>query len=64
MSSGCSALNKVTIKAEGTIPNNALLQWLWGVAASGTISYKQSSLTLPDGHSGVPSGWTKINITN
>ena len=55
----CSSLTSVTIKAESTV-NYALNDWLEGVASKGTI-YKKSTLTLPAGASGIPSGWTAVN---
>ncbi len=57
----CSALNTVTIKATGDIPDLALNEWLKGVASSGTI-HKKSVLTLKtNNESGIPKGWTAQN---
>ena len=60
MSSGCTNINEVTVKAEN-VANYAFDDWLEGVATSGKI-HKRSSLTLPkDSSSGIPSGWTAVN---
>ncbi len=63
MFGGCSKLNKVVIRAEDTIPSDALTYWLAEVASLGTI-YKSTSLTLTENNtSGIPSGWTAKDLT-
>lgn len=59
MFNGCSSLNKVYIKAD-TLDDHALDSWLYSVAASGTLYYKDgtSSLYPTNSDSGIPSGWT------
>ena len=59
MFKGCSSLNSVTCLATTNIiygtPN-----WLDGVAATGTFN-AASGASWPEGASGIPSGWTRVN---
>ena len=57
---GCSSLNSVTCLAT-TITNKATSHWLDGVAASGTFT-TPSSTQWESGVSGIPEGWTRVNI--
>ena len=65
---GCISLNyiksmatKGTIRDDGTAPY-ALLNWLKGVASSGTFEKPASAVYVTDSPSGIPSGWTVVNI--
>ena len=53
---GCTALTTVYTPNIDTWDTDLFLDWLVGVAASGTI-YKPAALTIPEGASGLPSGW-------
>ena len=59
MFNGCTKLNSVTCLATNISATNCTLEWLDGVAATGTF-YKPSSMTswLIDNPSGIPEGWT------
>ena len=60
MFSGCSALTEVHISAT-TTAKNALENWLYNVAASGTVYADPNFTDLPeDSVSGVPSGWNSF----
>ena len=56
---GCSKLNYIKMMATSLIPNNSLLNWVQGVASTGTFE-KDPSLTLERGLNGIPEGWTVI----
>lgn len=58
---GCSSLKKVVTKMTDISGTNCLYQWLRDVAATGEF-YCPSSLVIPSGASGIPSGWTRIEI--
>lgn len=58
MFTGCSSLNSVTMLAT-EFGYNSIYNWLEGVAVSGTIYVKNNDVDLPEGASGIPSGWTK-----
>ena len=57
MFSNSPKFNEVVIKAADASANKCLFNWLGSVAATGTI-YKSADLSLPDGSSGIPEGWT------
>lgn len=59
----CSSLNKVTCLATDISASRCIYAWLDGVASSGTF-YKASTATKwQEGVSGIPSGWTVVDIT-
>ena len=58
---GCSKLNYIKCLATNISATDCLLEWVRGVASSGTF-YKKSSVTYPSGRSGIPSGWTIQNV--
>ena len=41
--------------------SNCLTDWVYNVASSGTF-YKAAGVTIPTGVSGIPSGWTVIEV--
>ena len=57
----CSNLNSITLGYTGNFadaPTNAFINWVNGVAASGTLTYEGSDTTV--GVSAIPSGWTVV----
>lgn len=69
LSEGCYAgmfysartLSDVTCYATNISATNCTIDWLGGVAASGTFKCP-SSTNWTSGDSGIPSGWTRVNI--
>lgn len=57
----CSKLNDITIYADDISANSCLQEWVDGVAATGTFR-KRTSTTYPTGVSGIPTGWTVVNL--
>ena len=58
---GCGGLERVEMHAADISATGCLNSWLYGVAASGEL-HCDASLLLPTGASGLPSGWTRVNI--
>ena len=59
MFSGCTNLSSVTMLATNIPADKKCLDnWLSGVASSGTFTKAADMTTLPEGTSGIPSGWT------
>lgn len=58
---GCSQLGQIICPATNISANYALSDWLNGVAAQGTF-YKRAGVTWPSGDSGIPSGWTILEV--
>lgn len=58
---GCSSLATVYVEFTDISPTNAINNWLYGVAATGTL-YCPHDLVLPSGASGLPTGWTREDI--
>ena len=61
MFSGCSKLNSIIMLATDISASACLSMWVNGVSATGTFTKAASMTTLPDGASGIPSGWTVVN---
>lgn len=62
MFKNCTSLNKVTCYAtSGINENNSTYTWLTGVASTGTFT-KTTGVTWPTGTSGIPSGWTVVEV--
>ena len=61
MFDGCSRLNRVTCYASNLNAPNAINRWLRNVGAAGTFE-KASGVSWPSGESGIPSGWTVIEV--
>lgn len=61
MMEGCSSLNEVWLHATDISATDCLLNWLYGVWITGTL-HCPSSLALPSGASGLPSGWSRVNL--
>ena len=64
MFSECEKLNKVTMLATNIKASDCLLEWLYGVSSTGTFTKAASMTTLPEGTSGIPTGWTVIDQQN
>lgn len=58
---GCSQLGQIICTATDISASSALSSWLSGVAAQGTF-YKAQGVSWPSGASGIPSGWTVIEV--
>lgn len=58
---GCSRLSSVKCMLTNISAQYALNNWLNGVAAQGTIT-KKAGVNYPSGNSGIPSGWTVIEV--
>ena len=56
----CTAISEIHVKNLSSWSTDVWSNWLLNAAASGTI-YKPSTLTIPSGTSGVPTGWTTID---
>ncbi len=54
-------LSSVTMLATDVSSAGALSDWLRSVSGSGTL-YKAAGTTLPAGYSGVPSGWSTVDL--
>ena len=61
MFQNCTSLKSVTMLATDITADGCLTDWLEGVAATGTFTKAASMTTLPEGASGIPSGWTVEN---
>lgn len=61
MFSHCANLNSVTMLASDISAYNCLFLWLSGVSATGTFTKAPEMTSLPEGNSGIPSGWTVVN---
>jgi len=57
----CTSLSSVRILATDISASDCLTNWLNGVPSSGTFT-KKSSVEYPVGESGIPEGWTVVNI--
>lgn len=58
---GCSSLESITITASNISASYCLYRWVQNVAATGTFTKKQGT-TMPTGVSGIPTGWTVIEV--
>lgn len=58
---GCSSLNYIKMLATNIPYLDCLFYWTQSVSATGTF-VKDSNTTLPSGASGIPEGWTVINV--
>lgn len=61
MFSGCTSLNSVTMLATDITVKDCLTDWMKGVAEEGTFTKAAEMTSLPEGNSGIPSGWTVVN---
>ena len=61
MFKGCGKLNSITMLATDISAQNCLVNWVNGVASTGTFTKAASMKSLPKGANGIPSGWTVVN---
>ena len=61
MFNSCTSLNTVECLATNISASNATATWLYNVSSTGTFT-KASGVTWPSGDSGIPSGWTVIEV--
>ena len=61
MYKNCSSLNSITVLITRNNGLSVFSNWVQGVASTGTFT-KASSLSLSTGDSGIPSGWTVVDI--
>lgn len=54
----CSNISYIKMLATDISATSCLLNWVYGVSATGTFIKDASMSTLPTGDSGIPSGWT------
>ena len=57
--SGCNALTSVTCYATDISASGCTTNWLYNVAASGTLTTPSSTAWVNNNVSGVPTGWTR-----
>ena len=57
----CAKLNSIRMLATDVSAQECLLNWVSGVASSGTF-YKSAGVTIPSGESGIPSDWTVVEV--
>ena len=63
MFEGCKSLKEVRIAATKTA-TYALGNWLLGVSATGDFYCDPNARIFPSGSSGIPKGWTRLNIAD
>lgn len=61
MFENCPNVNEITLHVLATEKYNQFDNWVNGVANVGTM-YKSALLTLPIGASGIPNGWTVVDL--
>lgn len=61
MFSNCTNLNSVTCLATDISAAYCTMDWLSGVAANGTFT-KAAGAVWPSGESGIPNGWTVVEV--
>lgn len=62
MFQNCSSLNKVKCLATSISASGCLTSWLSNVSSSGTFTKKSTMSSFTSGASGIPSGWTVVNV--
>ena len=60
--SGCNALTSVTCYATDISASGCTTNWLYDVAASGTLTTPSSTAWVNNNVSGVPTGWTRAAL--
>ena len=58
---GCSSLNSITVYAT-SLGSNGFTNWVRNVGATGTFTKLASMTSFPSGGSGIPSGWTVVDM--
>jgi hypothetical protein len=59
---GCTSLNHIKMLATNISAHNCLSDWVSGVVNNGTFIKHLNMNSLPVGDSGIPEGWTVVNI--
>lgn len=63
MFNGCTLLRSITVYAENLGSyGHAFDNWLLNVSPTGTFTKKSTMTLFPEGASGIPSGWTVVDI--
>lgn len=62
MFQNCPSLTSVTVYANDNSATDCTLNWLNGVAASGTVHNLGSATYTADSASGIPTGWTEVYV--
>ena len=62
MFKGCTNLKYIKCDATDISASNCTFEWVWGVASKGDF-YTPASTNWTSGISGIPSGWTRHDIT-
>lgn len=57
---GCTSLSSITVSATNWSSTTAI-DWVSGVSATGTFT-KPTGTSIPTGTSGIPSGWTVVDV--
>ena len=60
----CSNLNYIKMLATDISATNCLSGWVSGVSSTGTFVKNANMTSLSTGTSGIPSGWTVVDLTN
>lgn len=58
---GCSRLNEIKMLAS-SYSSSYFNAWVYNVSATGTFYKNASNNSIPEGTSGIPSGWTVVDI--
>ena len=58
---GCTGLKNVVCMATNLSGSQCLNNWMQNVSASGTF-YKKGGVSYPSGVSGIPSGWSVVDV--
>jgi len=61
MFKGCTSLKHIKIMSTNISASNCLQNWVQNVGSTGTFE-KAEGVTFPSGASGIPSGWTVVEI--
>ena len=61
MFSGCTNINYIKMLATDVSTDAALYNWVYGVSSTGTF-VKAAGVTIPTGKSGIPDGWTVVEV--
>ncbi len=59
---GCMSLNYIKCLATDISASRCLSKWVSYVASTGTFVKSSSMTSFPEGASGIPSGWTVVNV--
>lgn len=57
-----SLLNEVELRASNISANYSMSSWLYGCASTGTFYCKSDLDIATNSNSGIPSGWTRVNL--